>query len=126
MSTYLINHLRIPGGVPNDDGLAYLEQVEATAQPYRGEWLAQGDVRVLEGAWPGAVVLMRFPSMIDAMNWYNSPAYQQILHLRVNNAVSDLVLFDGVGPDFTVAGLAREIRRVKAAGTHEAVTDTLV
>ena len=120
MSTYLINHLRIPGGVPNDEGLAYLERVEATAKPHGGEWLAQGEVRVLEGAWPGAVVLMRFPSATDAMNWYNSAAYQQILHLRVNNAVSDLVLVDGVGRDFTVAGSAREIRRLKAA------TDTLV
>jgi uncharacterized protein (DUF1330 family) len=111
MSTYLINHLRIPGGVPNEEGLSYLEQVEATAKPYGGEWLAQGGVRVLEGAWPGAAVVMRFPSMTDAVRWYNSPAYQKILHLRVNNAVSDLVLVDGVSPDFTVAGFAREIRR---------------
>src|SRR2546422_4564898 len=29
----LINHLRIPGGVPNDEGLSYLEQVEATEGP---------------------------------------------------------------------------------------------
>jgi uncharacterized protein (DUF1330 family) len=42
MSTYLINHLRIPGGIPNAEGLSYLEQVEATAKPYGGEWLAQG------------------------------------------------------------------------------------
>lgn len=121
MSTYLINHLRIPGDIPNEEGLSYLEQVEATAKAYGGEWLAQGGVRVVEGAWPGAVVLMRFPSMTDAMNWYNSPAYQKILHLRVNNAISDLVLVDGVGPDFTVAGFAREIRLSKAAAamTHE-------
>ena len=30
MATYLINHLRIPNEVPNDGGLEYLEQVEAT------------------------------------------------------------------------------------------------
>ena len=36
MSTYLINHLRIPGGVPNKEGLRYLEQVECTARPYGG------------------------------------------------------------------------------------------
>ena len=107
--------LRIPGGIPNDEGLSYLDQVEATAKAFGGEWLAQGDVHVLEGAWPGGVVLMKFPSMIEAMNWYNSPAYQKILHLRVNNAVSDLVLVDGVGRGFTVAGFAREIRLAKAA-----------
>jgi len=47
----LINHLRIPGGVPNDEGRSYLDQVKATAKACGGEWLAQGDVRVLEGAW---------------------------------------------------------------------------
>jgi uncharacterized protein (DUF1330 family) len=125
MSTYLINHLRIPGGIPNAEGLSYLEHVEATAKPYGGEWLAQGGVHVLEGAWPGAAVLMRFPTLSDAMNWYNSPDYQKILPLRVNNAVSDLVLVDGVGRDFTVAGLAREIRRAKAAvGGHEDAPNT--
>src|SRR5262245_55386821 len=114
MSTYLINHLRIPGGVPNDEGLSYLEQVEATVRPYGGERLAQGGVHVLEVAWPGAAVLVKFPSMTDAMNWYHSAPYQKILHLRVDNAISDLVLVDGIAPDFTVAGFAREIRQSKA------------
>ena len=124
MSTYLINHLRIPGGIPNDEGLLYLEQVEATAKAYGGQWLAQGGVRVLEGAWPGAVVLMKFPNMTDAVNWYNSPDYQAILHLRVDNAISDLILVDGVGPDFTVAGFARQIRVTKAAAGHPIAANT--
>jgi len=46
MPTYLINHLRIPGDIPNHEGLAYLEQVEATVAPYGGRWLAQGPVAV--------------------------------------------------------------------------------
>jgi len=50
MSTYLINHLRSPGDIPNEEGLSYLEQ--STAKPCGGKWLAQ-DVRVIEGAWPG-------------------------------------------------------------------------
>ena len=113
MSTYLINHLRIPGGLPNEEGLSYLEQVESTAKPFGGKWLAQGNVRVIEGAWPGSAVLMEFPNMADALNWYNSVEYQKILHLRVNNVISDLILVDGVGPDFTVAGFARQIRAAK-------------
>jgi thioredoxin reductase (NADPH) len=31
MTTYLINYLRVPNGVPNSDGLTYLENVEATS-----------------------------------------------------------------------------------------------
>jgi uncharacterized protein (DUF1330 family) len=87
MSAYLINHLRIPGGIPNEEGLSYLEQVESTTKAYGGKWLALGNVEVVEGAWPGSVVLMEFPSMTDARNWYHSSAYQKILHLRVNNAI---------------------------------------
>ena len=118
MSTYLINHLRIPGGVPNSAGLDYLEQVEATTKQFGGKWLAQGDVDVVEGAWPGSAVLIEFPTRADAENWYNSPDYVEIRHLRTDNAISDLVLIDAVGPDFTVAGFARQVRAAIAASAE--------
>lgn len=117
MTAYLINHLRLPGGKPSPEGLDYLEQVERTAKPYGARWLAQGDVNVVEGAWPGSVVLMEFPSLAEARNWYNSAEYQKILHLRVDHAISDLILVEGVGPDFTVAGFAQQIRAATAAAT---------
>ena len=47
--------------------------------------------------------------MAQARRWYDSPEYQRILPLRVDSAVSDLILVDGVAPDFTPAGLARQI-----------------
>ncbi|MEU7841820.1 DUF1330 domain-containing protein [Micromonospora sp. NPDC049114] len=117
MSTYLINHLRIPGGIPNEAGLTYLEQVEATVHPYGGKWLAQGDVDVVEGAWPGSVVLIEFPTRADAENWYNSPEYQAILPLRTNNAISDIILVDSLPSDFTVAGFAGQVRAAIAAAS---------
>jgi uncharacterized protein (DUF1330 family) len=117
MSTYLINHLRIPGGVPNEEGLSYLDQVEATAKPYGGKWLAQGDPTVVEGAWAGSVVLMEFPDRAAADSWYNSPEYQAILPLRANNAISDLILVDSAGPDFSVAGFARQVREAVATAS---------
>jgi uncharacterized protein (DUF1330 family) len=111
MTTYLINHLRIPNGVPNSDGLTYLENVEATFKPFGGRWLVlDAPVEVLEGAWPGSVVLMEFPDMDAAKNWYHSPGYQKILTLRTGNAISDLILVDPVGLDFTSAAWARQIR----------------
>ena len=82
MTTYLINHLRIPGDIPNNDGLSYLEAVEATVAPFGGKWLAQGPVDVVEGAWPGSVVLMEFPSREAATKWYDSAAYAAIRPLR--------------------------------------------
>ena len=111
MSTYLINHLRIPGDIPNNDGLSYLEQVEATVVPYGGKWLAQGPVDVIEGAWPGSVVLMEFPSRDAATGWYNSATYQAIAPLRAHNAISDLVLIDSLPEGFTIKGFAEGIRQ---------------
>ncbi|MFJ2646226.1 DUF1330 domain-containing protein [Streptomyces sp. NPDC087420] len=117
MSAYVINHLRIPGGIPNEEGLQYLEQVEETAKAYGGRWLAQGEAEVVEGAWPGSAVLMEFPSATDARNWHESPEYQKILPLRVNSSISDLILIEGVPPDFTVAGFAQGIRTVIRAAS---------
>ncbi|XHS76914.1 DUF1330 domain-containing protein [Burkholderiaceae bacterium UC74_6] len=113
MKTYLVNHLRIPGGVPNQDALAYLEAVEATAAPFGGKWLAQGPPSVLEGAWPGAVVLMEFPSRQAAVTWYASPQYQAILPLRTRNAVSDLILVDELPEGFSLKDFAGEVRRAR-------------
>ena len=116
MTTYLINHLRIPNGVPKPDGLVYLENVEATFLPYGGQWLVlDAQVEALEGDWPGSVVLMEFPDMDTAKEWYNSPEYQKILHLRTDNAISDLILVDQVGSDFTSAAWAQQIRTASAA-----------
>jgi uncharacterized protein (DUF1330 family) len=121
MTTYLINHLRVPGGIPKPESLAYLENIEATFKPYGGKWLAlDAPVEVLEGAWPGSAVLMEFPDMGSAKNWYNSPEYQKILHLRTGHVISDLILVDQVGPEFTSAGWARQIRGVMSASTDSA------
>src|SRR5829696_8230187 len=118
MATYLINHLRIPGGVPKEESLAYLEQVEATTAPYGGKWLVlDAQVRVVEGAWPGSVVLIEFPDMAKAKEWYDSPEYQDILPLRTNNTINDLILVDAVGPDFTVPGYVQQIRAAVAKAT---------
>src|ERR1044071_9599743 len=116
MPTYLVNHLRIPGDVPDEAALSYLEQVEATVAPYGGKWLAQGPGDVIEGAWPGAVVLMEFPNRDAANAWYGSADYQAIRPLRTRNAISDIIFIDSLPKGFTVKGFAAEVRRAQNAG----------
>ncbi|TCL73996.1 DUF1330 domain-containing protein [Rhizobium sp. BK251] len=116
MKTYLINHLRVPGDIPNAEGLTYLENVEATVAPHGGKWLAQGPADVMEGTWPGAVVLMEFPNREAAMAWYNSAEYQAILPLRTRNAISDIVLIDELPAGFTVKAFAEKIRVATQGG----------
>ena len=114
MATYLVNHLRIPGDVPNLDALSYLERVEATVAPYGGKWLAQGPVDVLEGSWPGSIVVMEFPDRESLDKWYNSPEYTALRPLRFKSAISDIALIDSLPPGFTVKAFAAGIREMIA------------
>jgi uncharacterized protein (DUF1330 family) len=116
MTAYLINHLRIPNGVPAPEGLEYLERVEETFIPCGGRWLAlDAQVEVLEGAWPGSVVLMEFPDMDSAKKWYSSPEYQQVVHLRTDSTINALILVEPVAAGFTSKEWAGQIRDAIAA-----------
>ena len=117
MSTYLITHLRIPGGIPNEQGLSYLEQVEETMAPFGGAYLAQGaPSTVKEGTWDGSVVLIEFPNRAAVDGWYDSEAYQRILPLRTGSSIADTVVIDQLPQEFTVKGFAAGVRaRIAAA-----------
>ena len=114
MTAYLINHLRQPG-VLHEDVLDYLDQVQATLDPFGGRFLVQGgQMDVLEGAWPGSVIVLSFPDITKAREWYKSPAYQKILHLRTDHVVSDGIFVEGVAADHTPAKFAQKIRQMIA------------
>jgi uncharacterized protein (DUF1330 family) len=116
MTAYLINHLRQPG-VVNSEVLGYLDRVQATLDPFDGKFIVQGgEEEVLEGSWAESVILLSFPDMTKARTWYKSPAYQEILHLRTDHMVGDVILVDGVGPDHTPGKFAQQIRERFAAG----------
>lgn len=84
MSAYALAHLRTP--TINDDTLEYIERIQATMDPYGGRFLVHGaEVDVKEGEWPGTVVVLEFPNLTAAHQWYDSPAFQEILPLRLNS-----------------------------------------
>ncbi len=55
----------------------------------------------------------------QARTWYKSPAYQEILHLRTDHGVGDVILIEGVGPDHTPGKFAQQIRDKFATGASE-------
>jgi uncharacterized protein (DUF1330 family) len=121
MTAYLINHLRQPG-VVNPAVLDYLDQVQATLDPFDGKFIVQGgELEVVEGAWAESVIVLSFPDLTKARTWYRSPAYQAILHLRTDHVVGDVILVDGVGPDHTPGKFAQRIRDTFAssAAVHD-------
>jgi uncharacterized protein (DUF1330 family) len=57
--------------------------------------------KVLEGEWGGNwTVVIRFPSKVVAEEWYNSPEYQPLKELRIDDLTEggSVVLVDGFDP----------------------------
>jgi uncharacterized protein (DUF1330 family) len=85
MPEYAVAHLReVTMGPPI---VEYLERIDATLEPFAGRFVVHGgEVEVLEGAWPGHLIIIEFPDRERARAWYESSAYQEILPLRTNSA----------------------------------------
>ncbi|MEU6785162.1 DUF1330 domain-containing protein [Nonomuraea angiospora] len=110
MSAYALAHLR-PSAEPHEEVFQYMERIQATLDPFGGRFAVHGaPVEVREGEWPGGLVIIEFPSIEQARDWYDSPAYQEILHLRADHIPGDLVLVDGAEPDHDSAAMAAAMR----------------
>ncbi|MYW13995.1 DUF1330 domain-containing protein [Streptomyces sp. SID2563] len=115
MTAYAIAHL-YPEGRPNAEVIDYIERIQPTMDPYGGRFLVHvAPVEVVEGAWPGAVVVLGFPSIEEARAWYASPAYQELVPLRARNMAGDLVLVEGVAPDYDPRATAAALRAAAGA-----------
>ncbi|MFF4364739.1 DUF1330 domain-containing protein [Streptomyces sp. NPDC001594] len=109
MPAYGFAHLRDRRHHP--DILEYLERIQATLDPFGGRFVIHGPpARVVEGSWPGSMVLIEFPDLAVAQAWYDSPAYQEILRLRTDHIEGDLLLIEGVGPAYDPRARAAALR----------------
>ncbi|MFI9400927.1 DUF1330 domain-containing protein [Nocardia sp. NPDC052316] len=115
MSAYGFAHLRARR--PHPDILEYLERIQDTLDPFHGRFVIHGPpAEVVEGDWPGSMVLLKFPDLDTARAWYHSPAYQRIMHLRTDHIDGDLLLIEGVEPDYDPRARATKLRAEAAAG----------
>jgi uncharacterized protein (DUF1330 family) len=113
VATYGIAHLRTPR--LNAEVFEYLERIQATLDPFSGRFIVHGGtVEVLEGSWPGTVVVIEFPGVDAARTWYESAAYQEILPLRTNHIDGDVILVEGVEPGYDSARTAADLRLAAA------------
>lgn len=97
MTSYAIAHLReVEFGA---DIVEYLRRIDATLEPFGGRFVVHGaQPEVVEGPFPGHLVVIGFPSREQARAWYDSPAYREILPLRTGSSDGVAVIVDGVGP----------------------------
>jgi len=85
--------------VTNAEGYqAYSEQVPATIAKYGGRYLVRGGkTEVREGEWPATrTVILEFPSLARALEWYDSPEYKPLRPIRHANSHSRIAFFEGV------------------------------
>ena len=98
MPTYAVAHMRQVTMGPAI--VEYLERIDATLAPFGGRFLVHGGrVEVVEGTWPGHLIVIEFPDRARADAWYHSGAYQEIVALRTDNSRSDVIIAEGVGGD---------------------------
>ena len=79
----------------------YSRQVPATIAKYDGRYLMRGGAMELkEGTWSGPrTVIVEFPSLARAREWYESPEYQPVRAIRQRCSRAQVALFEGVaGP----------------------------
>ncbi|GAA4903335.1 DUF1330 domain-containing protein [Streptomyces coeruleoprunus] len=117
MPAYAVASLR-PTETLHDEVLTYMERVQSTLDPFGGRFLVHGAParEVREGTWPDALVIVAFPSMDHARDWYDSDAYQRLLPLRTRHLDGDVLLIDGVAPGYDPAATASAIRTAQAGG----------
>lgn len=98
MPAYAVAHIRSISMGP--DIVRYLEEIDSTLAPFGGRYLVHGSTpQPVEGVWSGDLVILEFPDLDRAREWYASAAYQRILPLRTNHSAGEVILVDGVAPE---------------------------
>ena len=88
----------------NEEIVEYLARIDATLDPFGGRFVVHGGaLHPVEGEWDGQMVVVGFPSRQAALDWYASPAYQEILPLRLDNSDSIAAVVDGVPAGYRAA-----------------------
>ncbi|MER6434097.1 DUF1330 domain-containing protein [Streptomyces sp900105245] len=105
MTAYAIAHVQEV--TPHPEVAEYISRITKTFEPYGGRFLVHGaEHEVKEGAWPGQVVVIGFPSIAEARAWWESDAYRAIAPLRSRNIEGDIILVPGVGEDYDATVIA--------------------
>ena len=109
MTAYAIAQLRKVD--QNEEIADYLSRIDDTLTSYGGAFLVHGSIpEVVDGDFPGFVVVISFPDLERAHGWYESPEYQAILPFRLNNSDGGAVIVDGVPEGYLASSYLAKMR----------------
>ena len=76
----------------------YKKLTPASLIPYQGKFIARGGAtETLEGDWKsGRIVIIEFPSVEKAKQWWNSEEYAPAKALRQANAETKMIVVEGL------------------------------
>ena len=94
MKAYVIVDVNIQDPVLYED---YKKLTPTSLLPYGGKFLVRGGVtETIEGNWaPGRFVILEFPSIEKAHEWYNSDNYQKAKAIRQRAAHTQMIMVEG-------------------------------
>lgn len=95
MAAYMIAHIQITDPERFE---RYREAVPPIIERYGGRYLIRGGAaETLEGDWTvPRLVVLEFPDHDAAKRFYHSPAYQEILPIRLGASTGTAAIVDGV------------------------------
>jgi uncharacterized protein (DUF1330 family) len=78
MPAYAVAHMRHVTMGPAI--VEYLQRIDATLTPFGGRFIVHGgEAEVLEGSWPGHLIVIEFPDRGRADAWYRSGAFEHVI-----------------------------------------------
>ena len=99
MSAYVVVEIGVEDPVTFE---RYKTLAPPSVAAYGGRYLVRGGAwEALEGSWhPPRFVILEFPSVQRAKSWWSSPAYAPAKELLRSCARTEMLLVDGVPPNF--------------------------
>ena len=95
MPAYLIAQVTVRDAATYE---RYKDLVPPSITLYGGRYLARGGLtETLEGSWrPKRIVVLEFPSVERARQWWSSPEYAEAKALRQASADTEMLLLEGL------------------------------
>ena len=96
MPAYVIVEIEINDPVEYEE---YKKLTPATIAAYDGKFVVRGaQTESLEGNWnPERIVVLQFPSVTKAKEWWNSEEYTIAKSIRQRTAKTKMLVVDGFG-----------------------------
>lgn len=97
MPAFVISEVEI---LDEDAAIQYRELAAVSIAAYGGHYLARGAEAVVVEGVPThrRIVIVEFPSMQRAREWYASPEYAEALHFRGTALDRRLMFIEGLNP----------------------------